>query len=112
RLPGARRGGDGTAQPADELPASPGQLDRRRHVRDHEEHPRRAGTRPPRRAACRQRPSLAGGGKGLKPQVLVTHRLPAGADAALDPSWKVWPRDGPMPRRELIAAVADVEGLL
>ncbi|HEX7098520.1 MAG TPA: D-glycerate dehydrogenase [Acidimicrobiia bacterium] len=48
----------------------------------------------------------------MKPQVLVTHRLPAGADAALDPSWKVWPGDGPMPRRELIAAVADVEGLL
>lgn len=48
----------------------------------------------------------------MKPRVLVTHRLPAGSDAALDPSWEVWAGAGPMPRNELLAAVTDVEGLL
>lgn len=48
----------------------------------------------------------------MSPRVLVTHRLPAGADEALDPAWEVWPGDGPMPRHELLRAVGDVEGLL
>lgn len=48
----------------------------------------------------------------MTPRVLVTHRLPAGADTALDPSWEVWPGTGAMPREELLGAVAEVEGLL
>lgn len=44
--------------------------------------------------------------------VLVTRRLPAGVNGELDPSWKVWEGEGPMPRAALLEAVADVDGLL
>ena len=43
------------------VPAVAGQLDRGRHLRDHEEHPRRAGARPARRRPRRQGPALERG---------------------------------------------------
>jgi alkylation response protein AidB-like acyl-CoA dehydrogenase len=53
--------GDGVAQPPAGVPPLPGQLDRGRHLRDHAQHPRRAGPRPPRRRAHRQGAPLDGG---------------------------------------------------
>lgn len=44
--------------------------------------------------------------------VLVTHRLPAGVGEELDRGWKVWEGQGVMPRRDLLEAVGEVEGLL
>lgn len=44
--------------------------------------------------------------------MLVTRRLPAGANEELDPAWRVWDGDGPMPRDELLENVRKAEGLL
>lgn len=44
--------------------------------------------------------------------VLVTHRLPAGVNRELDPDWRVWEGEGPMPRTDLLEAVSSVDGLL
>lgn len=48
----------------------------------------------------------------MSARVLVTHPLPAGAGADIDPSWPVWEGGAPMPREELLEAVGEVEGLL
>ena len=52
-----RRAGHG----AQAVPALACELDRRRHVGDHAQHPRRADPRPARRAACRPRPPVVAG---------------------------------------------------
>lgn len=44
--------------------------------------------------------------------VVVTHRLPGGVAADLEPAWRVWSGQGAMPRAELLAAAAGAEGLL
>ena len=69
RLPdGAPPDHRAVGQPAAGVPAGTGQLDRGRHHRDHEEHPRRARARSPRRRPRRQRAPLVEG------PPLLTHR--------------------------------------
>ena len=55
---GAADDRDGPLEPAEGVPPGAGQLDRGRHDQHHEEHPRRAGPRPARRAPGRQGPAL------------------------------------------------------
>ena len=53
--------GDGLRDGAEGVPAQPGELDRGRHHRGDEEHPRRARARPARRRPCRPRRAVERG---------------------------------------------------
>ena len=67
---------DGSQQPAEGVPAGAGELDRGWDHQHHEEHPRRAGPRAPRRARAQQPPvELAGASMGH----VITLTSPDGA---------------------------------